>query len=116
MTGHKPWSEIRHKSPSGAAPIEFSCSPYARLPLDGHADAMSRILDALEADPRTIGPVVGYDDELERVSSTFQVEAGSFAEAVETSAAAFDDALRAADVGEYTIAVSVAAGGPELLP
>lgn len=116
VSGHTPWRAVKHKSPSRPAPIEFSCSPWATLPVDGHADAMDRILDALEADLRALGPVVGYDDGVCRVDAIFQVDAGGFNDAVEAAAAIFDDALRAADVDARTVGVTVVVGGPEELP
>jgi hypothetical protein len=119
MSGHRPWSEIKHKASVAerSSQIEYSCSPFAPLGLDGHADAMDRILDALESDDRAIAPVVSFDDEVGRVDALFQVElAGGFSDAVETAAAIFDDALLAADVDATTVGVTVVIGGPEGLP
>jgi hypothetical protein len=69
------WSEIKHKANVAERPpaIEFSCRPWTPLALDGHAAAMSRILTALEADPRAIGPVVSFDDKTEILDALFQV-------------------------------------------
>ena len=119
MTGHHAWHEIKHKAGVAEPPsaIEFSCLPWTRLELDGHGAAMDRILTALEADPRAIGPVVSFDDETLRFDALFQVEgAGGFSDAVETAAAIFDNALREADLERYTIGVSIVLGGPEGLP
>lgn len=120
MSGHRKRSEINHKDgvDAGSATIEFTCSPFAPLALDGHADAMDSILDALEADPRALGVGgVGFDDKNGRVSTTFQVElAGGFSDAVEAAATILDDALLAANVDARTIGVTVVLGGPEGLP
>src|SRR5687768_10985416 len=73
VVSNAPWAEIEHKSTASPIAVEFTCSPWAPLALDGHGDAMRRILTALEHDQRTLGPVVGYDDERERVDALFQV-------------------------------------------
>ena len=119
MSGHSPWREITHVGTAShrRAAIEFTCSPFAPLALAGHADAMDAILDALAADPRAIGAVVGYDDKAGRVDAIFQVElARGFSDAVETAASIFDDALLAANVDSRTVGVTVVLGGPEGLP
>jgi hypothetical protein len=77
---------------------------------------MDAMLDSLEADPRALGPV-GFDGELVQVHAVFQVEiVGGFSDAIETAAAAFDDALKAACVDERALGVNVVVGGPEGLP
>jgi hypothetical protein len=76
VSGHSKSSGIKHKAVLAEGPpaIEFSCLPWTRLELDGHGAAMDRILTALEADARAIGPVVSFDDETLRVDALFQAD------------------------------------------
>lgn len=105
--------------------IEYSCRPWAPLQLDGHADAMDRILDALEADPRALGPVVGYDDDTGRVGAIFQVEVAEYdGDRPDTRTAAarlagevFDAALAAAGLEQRTRGLAIVEGDdPDQLP
>lgn len=101
--------------------IEYSCRPFASLALDDHGDAMSRILGALEADPRALGAVVGFDDELGRVDATFQVAVGGDFATVEYASAQasiiFDAALEAAGLEQRTAGLAIVEGDdPDLLP
>lgn len=104
---------------------EYSCRPFAPLALDGHADAMNKILDALEADPRAIGPVLDYDDATEQVGAIFQVEfpevydRGEDARSVAAKLAGdiFDAALHVAGLEQRTVGLAIVEGDdPELLP
>lgn len=120
MSGHKKWSEIKHKA-KGLPPalIEFSCRPWTRLDMDGHGDAMDDILDALLADDRALGASgVVYDDKTRQVSTTFQVlvlnSPDAMAEATIIALAVFNDALRIAGLDELsTTGISIVAGGPD---
>jgi hypothetical protein len=104
----------------------FSCLPWTRLELDGHAAAMDKILTALEADPRAIGPVVGFDDGTLRVDALFQVSTGDADVRIEPATAAdaaklaieiFDAALVAAGLEQRTTGLTIVEGDdPDLLP
>lgn len=102
--------------------IEYSCRPWAVIDVDRHADAMDRILDALETDERALGAGgVGFNDKTGEVSSVFQVEVADGGRGRDRATAAaqqiFDDALRAAGLEQRTAGVSVVRGDdPDLLP
>lgn len=101
---------------------EYSVRPFATVPVDGDAaDLLNAVGDALQADPRALGPVVGYDYERHQVDAIFQVDVTDERGLVGATAIArgtFNKALYRAGYGhDRTTAVTVVEGAdPDQLP
>lgn len=106
--------------------IEYSCQPFAFVDeREDAADLLDEVLSALGADKRALGATCGYDYEIRKVYSTFQVEfhevydRGEDALSVATQLARdiFDAALERAGVEQRTAGLAIVEGGdPEYLP
>lgn len=107
----------------------FTVQPWATILMD--EDTMVALADALEADERALGAVVGYDPERARVDATFQVELEPvtvtkpmpsstwdlLGSPAQVAREIFDSALEQAGCSERTTGVSVVEGDdPDQLP
>lgn len=102
----------------------FTVAPFATVDLDHEqdGDTLSALLDALQAEPRAIAPVVAYNTERKRLDAIFQVEDEAEVGLDRRLAAAgayeiFDAALARAGVDAYTEGLAIVEGDdPDLLP
>lgn len=128
MTGHKPWSEIKHKaSPAAVAEVarridrgeirsqvEYTAAPWADVPGLDHApdDALSAFAASMTGNPRALGAACSIYHP-DRMQATFQVEAETIAEAASLALSIFEDALASTGLPSRASGIALCEGGPD---